>query len=310
MSKNLQEGLIIKSTGKNYTIQYGDGQQIMGIIKGKWRLKGLRTTNPLAVGDHIKFFIDDHHKAIITELVPRKNHIVRRSINLSKEAHIIAANVDQAILIVTPDKPVTSYGFIDRFLVAAESYHISAHIVINKIDLPQVKKKVEQIMMTYALIDYPIMMVSAEENINLNEFKKLLMNKVSALAGHSGVGKSTLINKIEPGLNLHTVEISDYHQMGQHTTTFAEMYPLTNGGFIIDTPGIKGFGVIGIEKEELALYFPEMAALLPECKFYNCTHINEPNCAVKLAVEQGSIPETRYYSYLNMFNEDKNQTYR
>jgi ribosome biogenesis GTPase len=165
-------------------------------------------------------------------------------------------------------------------------------------------------MMTYALIDYPVLMVSAEENINLKKFKELLKNKVSALAGHSGVGKTTLINKIEPGLNLNTMEISEYHQMGLHTTTFAEMHPLTIGGYIIDTPGIKGFGVIGIEKEELALYFSEMAALLPECRFYNCTHVNEPNCAVKLAVEEGSIPETRYSSYLNMFNEDKNQSYR
>lgn len=310
MSDKKLEGVILKSTGKNYTIDFNGGNRIMGMIKGKWRLKGLRTTNPLAAGDHIKFFIDDHNKAIITDLIPRKNHIVRRSINLSKEAHILAANVDQAILIVTPDKPLTSYGFIDRFLVAAESYHIPAVIVINKIDLKDVDKKVEQIMMTYALIDYPVLKVSAEENINIDKFQKLLTGKVSALAGHSGVGKSTLINKIEPGLNISTLEISDYHQMGQHTTTFAEMHPLSNGGFIIDTPGIKGFGVIGVDKEELALYFPEMAARLPECKFYNCTHINEPNCAVKVAVEEGSIPETRYISYMNMFNEDKNQTYR
>ena len=310
MSDKLHVGVILKSTGKNYTIQVDDGQQYIGIIKGKWRLKGLRTTNPLAAGDHVKFFIDNDEKAIITDLVPRKNNIVRRSINLSKAAHILAANVDQAIIIVTPDKPMTSYGFIDRFLVAAESYHIPAIIVINKIDLANVAKKVEEIMMTYALIDYPVIQVSAEEDINLEEFQKLMADQVSALAGHSGVGKSTLINKIEPSLDLHTRQISDYHQMGQHTTTFAEMHPLSKGGYIIDTPGIKGFGVIGIEKEELALYFPEMARRLPNCKYYNCTHINEPHCAVKEAVEAGDIPETRYLSYLNMFNEDENQSYR
>ena len=310
MSDKLHVGVILKSTGKNYTIQVDGGQQYLGIIKGKWRLKGLRTTNPLAAGDHVKFFIDNDEKAIITDLVPRKNNIVRRSINLSKAAHILAANVDQAIIIVTPDKPMTSYGFIDRFLVAAESYHIPAIIVINKIDLANVAKKVEEIMMTYALIDYPVIQVSAEEDINLEEFQKLMADQVSALAGHSGVGKSTLINKIEPSLDLHTRQISDYHQMGQHTTTFAEMHPLSKGGYIIDTPGIKGFGVIGIEKEELALYFPEMARRLPNCKYYNCTHINEPHCAVKEAVEAGDIPETRYLSYLNMFNEDENQSYR
>ena len=310
MNKLLQEGLILKSTGKNYTIQVEDGQQFLGVIKGKWRLKGLRTTNPLAAGDHVMFFKENDDKVIITDLIPRKNHIVRRSINLSKAAHILAANVDQAIIIVTPDKPPTSYGFIDRFLVAAESYHIPAVIVINKIDLDGVDKKVEEIMMTYALIDYPVLQVSAEKEINLNEFQALIMDKVSALAGHSGVGKSTLINKIEPSLNLHTREISDYHQMGQHTTTFAEMHPLSKGGFIIDTPGIKGFGVIGIDKGELALYFPEMAVRLPKCKYYNCTHIREPQCAVKEAVESGDIPETRYNSYLNMFNEDENQSYR
>ena len=310
MSDKKHEGVILKSTGKNYTIQVEGGQQILGIIKGKWRLKGLRTTNPLAAGDHVMFFIDNENKAIITDLIPRKNHIVRRSINLSKEAHILAANVDQAILIVTPDKPTTSYGFIDRFLIAAESYHIQAVIVINKIDLAGVEKKVEEMMMTYVLIDYPVVQVSAEKEINLKEFEALLFDKVSVLAGHSGVGKSTLINKIEPKLNLHTREISEYHQMGKHTTTFAEMHPLSKGGYIIDTPGIKGFGVIGIEKEELALYFPEMAARLPNCKYYNCTHINEPHCAVKEAIEEGDIPETRYQSYLNMFNEDINQSYR
>ena len=310
MTDQKHEGLILKSTGKNYSIQAESGQLYLGTIKGKWRIKGFRTTNPLAVGDLVIFTIDSDGKAIITELIPRKNHIIRRSINLSKEAHIIAANIDQAIVIVTPDKPPTSFGFIDRFLVAAESYHIPAIIVINKIDLDEVTDKIEQIKSIYTSINYPVFLVSAEKEINLDKFKGLLEGKMSTLAGHSGVGKSTLINKIEPSLNLHTAEISDYHQMGKHSTTFAEMYPLSKGGYIIDTPGIKGFGVIGIEKEELALYFPEMAVKLAQCKYYNCTHINEPQCAVKEAVEKGEIPESRYNSYLNMFNEDVNQSYR
>jgi len=310
MSETSEEGVVLKSTGKHYTVQTLTGVKYDCIIKGKWRMKGLRTTNPLAVGDHVKFLVEKEGKGIISERLHRKNNIVRRSINLSKEAHILAANVDQAILIATPDKPPTSYGFIDRFLVAAESYHIPAIIVINKIDLPEVEAKVEQMMMTYALIDYPVLMVSAEKEINLAAFKAQLKDKVSVLAGHSGVGKSTLVNKIEPGLNLHTSEVSEYHQMGMHTTTHAEMHPLSFGGYIIDTPGIKGFGVIGIEKKELALYFPEMASRLPQCQFYNCTHTNEPKCAVKAAVESGEIPETRYLGYLNMFNENENQSYR
>ena len=310
MKNSLEKGIVLKSTGKDYIIQSATGDRVKAVIKGNWRIKGIRTTNPIAVGDRVEYDYDGVNQAIITNLIPRKNNIVRRSINLSKASHVLAANVDQAIIIVTPDKPKTSYGFIDRFLVAAESYHIPAIIVINKIDLEGVGNKIEEVFMTYALVDYPVIKVSAEENINLDEFKKLLDGKVSALAGHSGVGKSTLINKLDPNLNLHTREISDYHQMGQHTTTFAEMHPLNSGGYIIDTPGIKGFGIVGISKEELALYFPEMKALLHKCKFYNCTHINEPKCAVKDAVEEGSIPESRYYSYLSMFNEDENQNYR
>lgn len=310
MSEKLLEGVILKSTGKDYRLLTKDGHTIDAGLKGKMRIKGIRSTNPVAVGDRVKYSIVEEGKGIIVELVARKNHIIRKSINLSKESHIVAANVDQALLIVTPDKPPTSFGFIDRFLVAAESYHIPTTIVINKIDLEGSEERIAELMMTYEMIGYPVLLVSALKNKNLAEFKELLKGKISVLAGHSGVGKSSLINQIEPRLTLKTNEISKYHQKGKHTTTFAEMLALSFGGFIIDTPGIKGYGIIGLEKNELALYFPEMAAKLPECKFYNCTHINEPKCAVKDAIEAGEIPESRYKSYLKIFEEDQSKSYR
>ena len=310
MSEELREGLILKSTGKHYRVLGEDGNSYDAVIKGKWRTKGLRTTNPLAVGDHVRFTTEKNGDSVIAELIPRINHIIRKSINLSKESHIVAANVDQALLIVTPDEPPTSYGFIDRFLVAAESYHIPSTIVINKIDLPNTEEKIAEMMMTYEMIGYPVLITSAINDKNTDKLKEILKGKVTVLAGHSGVGKSTLINKIEKGLDLKTSEVSEYHRKGKHTTTFAEMYPLSFGGFIIDTPGIKGYGIVGLEKNELALYFPDMAEKLPECKFYNCTHINEPKCAVKLAIEEGEIAESRYRSYVNMFEEDQSKNYR
>jgi ribosome biogenesis GTPase len=310
MSDKSMEGLVLKSMGKNYVIQDNNGISYDAVLKGKWRTKGLRTTNPLAVGDHVLFTKEDVGISVIEELIPRKNHIIRKSINLSKESHIVASNVDQALLIVTADQPPTSFGFIDRFLVAAESYHVTTIIVINKIDLPNTEERIADLMMTYEMIGYQVIITSAINEKNTNEIKKLLKGKVTVLAGHSGVGKSTLINKIEQGLDLKTDEVSDFHQKGKHTTTFAEMHPLSFGGYIIDTPGIKGYGIVGLEKNELALYFPEMAERLPECKFYNCTHIKEPKCAVKLALEEGEIPESRYRSYVNMFEEDENKSYR
>lgn len=310
MADTLLEGIILKSTGKNYSILNQENTIVEAGLKGKMRTIGMRTTNPVAVGDRVKYSLDSEGKGSIEELVPRKNHIIRKSINLSKESHIVAANVDQALLIVTPDKPPTSFGFIDRFLVAAESYHIPSIIVINKIDLPGVEERIADLMMTYEMIAYPVLLVSAQENKNTELLKNILKGKVTALAGHSGVGKSSLINRVEPSLDLKTSEISAYHQKGKHTTTFAEMFALSFGGYIIDTPGIKGYGIIGLDKNELALYFPEMAEKLPECKFYNCTHINEPKCAVKEAVEKGEIPESRYKSYLNIYQEDESKSYR
>jgi len=310
MSEKINIAIIIKSTGKNYRILTENGEYLDATLKGKMRTQGHRTTNPVAVGDKVKYSIQEDGKLMITDLIPRKNHIIRKSINLSKETHIVAANVDQALLIVTPDKPPTSFGFIDRFLVAAESYNIPTTIVINKIDLPGTEERIADLMMTYEMIGYPVILTSALKDKNTDKIKALLKDKVTVLAGHSGVGKSSLINRIEPDLVLKTSEISAYHQKGKHTTTFAEMFPLSFGGFIIDTPGIKGYGIIGLEKNELALYFPEMADKLPECKFYNCTHINEPKCAVKKAIEEGEIPESRYKSYLNIFNEDQDKSYR
>jgi ribosome biogenesis GTPase len=310
MSDQIFEGIILKSTGKNYSILTSDNKLVEAGLKGKMRTIGMRTTNPVAVGDRVKYMIDPEGKGSIIELIKRKNHIIRKSINLSKESHIVAANVDQALLIVTPDKPPTSFGFIDRFLVAAESYHIPTTIVINKIDLPEAEERIADLMMTYEMIGYPVLLVSALKDKNTDKLKSLLKDKVTVLAGHSGVGKSSLINRIEPDLDLKTSEISEYHQKGKHTTTFAEMFALSFGGYIIDTPGIKGYGIIGLDKNELALYFPEMAEKLPECKFYNCTHINEPKCAVKDAVESGEIPASRYKSYLNIYQEDESKSYR
>lgn len=310
MSEKINVAIIIKSTGKDYRILTEDGMYLNATLKGKMRTQGMRTTNPVAVGDKVYYSTQEDGKLMITDLIPRKNHIIRKSINLSKETHIVAANVDQALLIVTPDKPPTSFGFIDRFLVAAESYNISTTIVINKIDLDDVEDRIADLMMTYEMIGYPVILSSALKDKNTDKIKALLKDKVTVLAGHSGVGKSSLINRIEPGLVLKTSEISSYHQKGKHTTTFAEMFPLSFGGFVIDTPGIKGYGIIGLDKNELALYFPEMADKLPECKFYNCTHINEPKCAVKKAIEEGEIPESRYKSYLNIFNEDQDKSYR
>lgn len=310
MAEDLLEGVVLKSTGKSYRVLTEDGSILDAGLKGKMRTMGMRTTNPVAVGDKVRYHLDDDKNGIIVELVPRKNHIIRKSINLSKESHIVAANVDQALLIVTPDKPPTSFGFIDRFLVAAESYHIPSIIVINKIDLEGTEERIADLMMCYEMIGYPVLLVSALEDKNTDKLKELLKGKVTALAGHSGVGKSSLINRVEPGLTLRTSEISDYHQKGKHTTTFAEMFELSFDGYIIDTPGIKGYGIIGLDKNELALYFPEMAEKLPECKFYNCAHINEPKCAVKDAVEAGDIPESRYKSYLNIYSEDDSKSYR
>jgi len=277
-------------------------------IKGNFRIKGSVITNPIAVGDKVDFIITkEENTGLITNIHDRKNYIIRKSINLSHKAHIIAANVDLAILLVTIRHPETHPIFIDRFLVSAEAYDIRVEIVFNKVDIynDADKEKMAEWTDIYQRIGYPCMEVSALEMINIEEFKNLLKDKSSVIAGNSGVGKSTLINAIDPNLMLRTDEISDYHKKGKHTTTFSEAHMLEFGGFIIDTPGIKGFGLVDLHDENLATYFPEMLRLQNDCKYYNCTHTHEPGCKVIEAVKQGVIAESRYKSYLSMLLESQ-----
>lgn len=276
-------------------------------------MKGIKTTNPVAVGDYVDIKTDEKTgDGVIVNIAPRNNYIIRKSINLSKQAHILAANIDQAILMVTLKQPKTYPEFIDRFLVSAEAYEIPAKIIFNKTDIYN-NKDVEflnDLINTYTNIGYDCFQASAKNKTGLPEIIHLLKNKTTVIAGHSGVGKSTLINVIDPELELKTRELSEYHESGQHTTTYPEMHELQIGGYIIDTPGIKGFGVIDIEKEEMSHFFPEMFGILENCQYYNCTHSHEPNCAVKTAVEQGKIKESRYKSYLKLLFGDDDEKYR
>jgi len=299
------QGLVIKSTGSWYQVVTEDNKVIDCRIKGKFRTKDIKTTNPIAVGDHVDIELEpDQDTGVITKLHDRKNYIIRKSVNLSKQAQIIAANLDQAYLIVTLASPRTSLGFIDRFLVTAEAYDIPAGLIFNKLDLfseegLEILADYEAI---YKRIGYPCYEVSALEGTNLDEIKELLKDKVTLFSGHSGVGKSTLINQLIPEKELKTGAISDWSDKGQHTTTFAEMHEVPGGGYIIDTPGIRELGIIDIEKQELGHFFPEMRDRLNECKYHNCRHINEPGCAVIAAVEEGEIDESRYESYLSIYN--------
>lgn len=309
----MNTGLVIKSTGSWYHVKDSKGNVVPCKIRGKFRSLGIRTTNPLAVGDWVHFKMDEKTgNGIISAIEPRKNYIIRRSINLSKQAHILAANIDQALLIVTLVKPKTYPEFIDRFLVSSEAYTIPARLIFNKIDLygKEEMEEMEELISIYESIGYPCFRISAKKKQGIDAINELLADKISLVAGHSGIGKSTLINAIEPGLQLKTSEISAYHDSGKHTTTFPEMYALSNNGYIIDTPGIKGFGVVDMEKEEISHFFPEMFSLLDQCQFYNCTHSHEPQCAVKRAVEQGKIAESRYRSYLSLLAGDEDDKYR
>jgi ribosome biogenesis GTPase len=304
------KGLVIKSTGSWYHVQLEDGAVLDCRIKGKFRTKGIKTTNPIAVGDQVSVEIDEESEArtgIIYDLAERKNYIIRKSINLSKQTQIIASNIDQALLVVTLSKPRTSFGFIDRFLVTAEAYHIPVVLLFNKIDQYDDEDLafLEEVIELYEKIGYPCRKISALKLIGIAELKNQIAGQTSLLSGHSGVGKSTLINQIIPSAIIRTSTISAASEKGIHTTTFAEMHPLEMGGYIIDTPGIRELGVVDIPNEELAHYFPEMKKVMSRCKFHNCKHLNEPNCAVKEAYEKGVIAIPRYESYLSiMANED------
>lgn len=307
----METGRVIKSTGSWYTVERSNGELIECRVRGKFRQRNIKSTNPVAVGDMVSIY-GDTDEYVISDIEERKNYIVRKSVNLSKQSHIIASNLDQAVLVATLKNPITFPTFIDRFCVAAEAYHIPVVVVFNKIDLfdEEEREMLESFRSVYTDLGYVTAVCSAETGEGLGELKSILANKVSLLSGHSGVGKSTLINALDSQINIRTGSISEAHYTGQHTTTFAEMHKLGIGGYIVDTPGIRGFGLVDIEKEELAGYFPEMRELLPDCKFYNCVHINEPGCAVKEGINSGKVAETRYKSYLNMYQNSDEEHYR
>ena len=304
-------GLVIKNTGSWYTVLTDDGQLIDCKIKGNFRLKGIRSTNPVAVGDRVQIVPNNEGTAFITEIEDRRNYIIRKSINLSKQSHIIAANVDQAILVVTVANPQTSTTFIDRFLASAEAYRVPVILVFNKTDLldDDMRRYQEAMVNLYQTIGYECHQISAENGDGVEALRPLLKDKITLLSGNSGVGKSTLINRLVPDANLRTSEISDAHNTGQHTTTFSEMIRLDEG-WLIDTPGIKGFGTFDMEPEELTSYFKEIFHFSQDCRFSNCTHTHEPGCAVLKALEGHYIAESRYQSYLSMLEDKDEGKYR
>ncbi len=304
-------GLVVRSTGSWYEVLTTDKHIWQCRLKGKFKIKGLKTSNPIAVGDKVKFEVEDviENTGIIFEIEPRENYIIRKSVHKTGHGHILAANLDQAVIIVTLNYPRTSLGFLDRFLVSAESFRIPVTIVFNKVDLLSEEEKdyLADLAAMYEAIGYPCVFTSAVQNIGIAEFSHLLSGKITLLSGHSGVGKSSLVNVIAPDLDLKTSAISDFANKGVHTTTFATMFEIAEDSYIIDTPGIKELGLIDIEPSELSHFFPEMRAKLGDCKFHNCKHLNEPHCAVLEAVATGEIAESRYMSYLSMMDNDDNR---
>jgi len=305
-------GLVIKNTGSWYTVKTDDGKIIESKIKGNFRLKGIRTTNPVAVGDYVELITNQEGTAFISAIDDRRNYIIRKSPNLSKQSQIIAANLDLAMLIVTINYPTTSTTFIDRFLAVAEAYRVPVVLVFNKQDLlSEEELHYQQMMMTlYDSIGYQCVGVSAETGEGIDALLPLLQGKVTLLSGNSGVGKSTLINRLIPGARQKTAEISDAHNTGMHTTTFSEMLEVPSGGYVIDTPGVKGFGTFDVEKEELTSYFKEIFYFSQDCRFSNCTHTHEPGCAVLKAVEAHYISDSSYQSYLSMLEDKDENKYR
>jgi len=306
------KGIVYKSTGSWFTVKASDGVFYDCRIKGKFRIKGIKSTNPVAVGDSVEFSIEnigDETVGIITEIEDRKNYIIRKSVNLSKQTHIISANLDQVFLMVTLNNPPTHTAFIDRFLVTAEAYDVPTVLLFNKIDTYNEEEllEIKYLAALYRKIGYACIGISAKSGKNVDKVMALMQEKVSMFSGHSGVGKSTLVNVIEPNLSIKTTEISKQHLQGQHTTTFAEMFDLSFDAQIIDTPGIKGFGIVDMEKEEIGDYFPEIFENKGNCKFNNCLHIDEPKCAIKEALEKDEIAWSRYRSYVQMVSgEDEN----
>lgn len=307
-------GKVLKSTGKWYQVLLPDGRQIDCRIRGRLRLEGLRTTNPISVGDIVLLDdkLDEEGKGVIFDYEIRRNYIVRKSTNLSKQQHILAANVDRAYLVATLKHPETHLVFIDRFLVAAESFRIPVTLLFNKVDLLKGEELIdlEATMDMYRTVGYPCEGISATNEQNIDFLREEIKGCQVMIAGHSGTGKSTLVNALDPTLDLRVGEISSAHHQGQHTTTFAEMHPLQSGGFIIDTPGIRAFGIVDLDKNVISHYFPEMRALIGQCRFHNCQHLNEPACAVKEAIENGEIYESRYWTYLQLMNGDEDDIHR
>lgn len=301
----MKKAKVIESTGSRYKLLDEAGVLSEARLRGRMRLSESRTTNPVAVGDTVTYEDAEDGGTVITGVEPRRNYIIRRASNLSKESHVIAANIDRAFIVATLFSPRTSTEFIDRFLVTCEAYHIPASIILNKIDLAREQPEIlEDFLETYRLAGYPVIQVSATGGEGLEELKLLMKDRTSLLSGNSGVGKSTLIKALEPDSDVRIGKISDYHHKGTHTTTFARMYPLSEGGYIIDTPGIKGFGLIDIADREVARYFPDFMRFAPGCQYYNCTHTHEPWCAVTEALRRGELSLARYESYLKILDED------
>ena len=305
-------GLVVKNTGSWYTVHTDDQRKVDCKVKGTFRLKGIRSTNPVVIGDRVEVEINQEGTAYITDIRDRKNYMIRKASNLSKQSHILAANIDLAILVITINYPQTTTVFIDRFLATAEAYSIPVQFVFNKIDRYDADELefLEALICLYTTIGYPCMKLCATTGEGMDALKHILDGKISLFSGHSGVGKSTIINRLLPDVNLKTSVISEYHKKGMHTTTFSEMIPLPDGGYVIDTPGIKGFGTIEMEGAEVSHYFPEIFRFSSGCRFNNCTHRNEPGCAVLQALNDQYISESRYKSYLNILEDKDGGKYR